>query len=62
MTLTKAWNDSLLPSVEILFVEADDVATLDEALAADDGFKGEVTAEDMLEGVALALAIFDEDD
>lgn len=61
MTLTKAGISIPLPSVEILFVAVDDVAMLEDALAAEDGFAEVVASEDKVENVTLALAILEDD-
>jgi hypothetical protein len=49
MILTKAGSSRSLPSVEIFFVAAEDVAMLDDALALEDGFAEVVANEDKVE-------------
>jgi hypothetical protein len=61
MILTKAGSIISLPSVEILLVAAEDVAMLEGALAAEDGFDEVVTSEDKVENVTLALPLLEDD-
>jgi hypothetical protein len=61
MILTKAGSSRSLPSVEIFFVAAEDVAMLDDALALEDGFAEVVANEDKVENVALALPTLEDD-
>jgi hypothetical protein len=61
MILTKAGSSRSLPSVEIFFVAAEDVATLEDALALEDGFAEVVANEDKVENVTLALPTFEDD-
>lgn len=61
MILTKARRRIFLPSVEIFWVAAEDVATLEDALAADEGFAEVVAKEDKVENVTVADLIFEDD-
>lgn len=61
MILTNAGSSSSLPSVEIFFVAAEEVAMLEDELAAEDGFAEVVAIEDKVENVTLALTIFEDD-
>lgn len=61
MRLTKAGSSSSLPLVETFFAAAEDVAMLEGALAAEDGFAEVVANEDKVENVTLALPILKDD-
>jgi hypothetical protein len=59
--LTKAGSSRSLPSVVIFFVAAEEVVTLEDALALEDGFAVVVANEDKVENAALALWILEDD-
>jgi hypothetical protein len=61
MILTKAGSSRFLPSVEIFLVAGEDVATLEDALALEDGFAEVVANEDKVKNVALALPTLEDD-